>query len=117
MKKKTSSSANDMRSLCLMGSCCVSILLFLPILTFSQAHDSSARKRTLRTVSDVYALSKFEAAKGYPIELEGVVTYSDPGWGVLFLQNQFGPTFIDIHGTSTKYPSGTHIRVEAVTGA
>jgi diguanylate cyclase (GGDEF)-like protein/PAS domain S-box-containing protein len=72
--------------------------------------------RTLRTVSEVYALSKTEAAKAYPIELEGVVTYSDPEWGVLFLQNQTGPTFIDVHGISTKYPSGTRILVKAVTG-
>jgi diguanylate cyclase (GGDEF)-like protein/PAS domain S-box-containing protein len=86
------------------------------MLAFSQAHDSSARIRLLRKVSEVYALSKAEAARAYPIELEGVVTYSDPEWGVLFLQNQTGPTFIDIHGTSTRYPSGTRIRVEAVTG-
>ena len=99
-----------------MKLCLVVAFLLLPMLAFSQAHDSSARLRTLRTVSDVYALSKAEAARAYPVELEGVVTYSDPEWGVLFLQNQAGPTFIDIHGISTRYPSGTRIRVKAVTG-
>jgi PAS domain S-box-containing protein len=67
-------------------------------------------------VRDVFRLSKTEAAKAYPIELDGVVTYSDPEWGVLFLQNQTGPTFIDTHGISTRFPSGTRIRVNAVTG-
>jgi diguanylate cyclase (GGDEF)-like protein/PAS domain S-box-containing protein len=70
----------------------------------------------LRTVSDVFLLSKAEAAKAYPIQFEGVVTYSDPDWGVLFVQDQTGPTFIDVHGTSTKFPLGTRVRVEAVTG-
>jgi len=90
--------------------------MLFPSLAFSQAHDSSTHMRTLRTVRDVYALSKAEASKAYPIELDGVVTYSDPEWGVLFLQNQTGPTFINVHGITTRFPSGTRIRVNAVTG-
>ena len=116
MRKETSNPATERWGLCARALCCVAIVLLFTSLAFSQAHDSSARTHTLRTVSDVYALSKVEAAKAYPIELEGVVTYSDPEWGVLFLENQTVPTFIDIHGISTKYPSGTRIRVNAVTG-
>ena len=99
-----------------MKSCCFIVFLLLPLLAFSQAHDSSTRLRTLRSVSEVYALSKAEAARAYPIELDGVVTYSDPDWGVLFLQNQTGPTFIDIHDINTRFAAGTRVRVEAVTG-
>jgi diguanylate cyclase (GGDEF)-like protein/PAS domain S-box-containing protein len=91
------------------------ILLLCPLLGFSQARDPSAH-RTLRTVHDVFAISKAEAVKAYPIELDAVVTYSDPEWGVLFVQDRTGPTFLDVHGTSTKFPAGTRVRVEAVTG-
>jgi diguanylate cyclase (GGDEF)-like protein/PAS domain S-box-containing protein len=99
-----------------MRLCFVLVFLFLPMLALSQAHDSSARLRTLRTVSSVFSLSKAEASKAYPIELDAIVLYSDPEWGSLFVQDQTGPTFIDIHGTSTKYATGARVRVEAVTG-
>jgi diguanylate cyclase (GGDEF)-like protein/PAS domain S-box-containing protein len=91
--------------------------VLFPSLAFSQAHDSSARPRTLRTVSEVYALSKAEAANAYPIELQAVVTYSDPEWGLLFVQDQTGTTFIDVHGSSTKYPKGARVRVDGVSTA
>jgi EAL domain-containing protein (putative c-di-GMP-specific phosphodiesterase class I) len=94
----------------------VQILLISPLLGFSQARDPSAHHRTLRTVHDVFALSKSEASKAYPIELDAVVTFSDPEWGVLFVQDRTSPTFVDVHGTSTKFAEGTHVRVEAVTG-
>ena len=94
----------------------VPILLLSPLLGISQARDPSARLRTLRTVHDVFALSKAEASKAYPVEIDAVVTFSDPEWGVLFVQDRTGPTFVDVHGTSTRFPEGTRVRVEAVTG-
>jgi len=113
MGMKASTPADAMKSSRCMRTCCVLAFLLLPILAFSQEHDSSAR---LRTVSSVFSLSKAEAARAYPIELEVVITYSDPEWGSLFVQDQTGPTFIDVHGISTKYATGTRVRVEAVTG-
>ena len=56
-----------------------------------------------------------EAVKGYPIELDAVVTYSDPEWGHLFVQDRSGVSFIDVTGSKTVFPIGTHIRVLAVT--
>lgn len=97
--------------------CCLPVLLLCPLLLFPQPSQAPGRHRTLHSVKEVYALSKTEAAKAYPIELEGIVTYSDPEWGVMFLQNQAGPTFIDSHGSGARLPSGTHVRVEALTGA
>ncbi|MGA2673312.1 MAG: EAL domain-containing protein [Terracidiphilus sp.] len=65
---------------------------------------------------DVFALTKAEARKAYPIDIEVVVTYSDPVWGLLFVRDATGSTFIDAHGTSTVYAMGTRIRVRAVSG-
>jgi len=96
---------------------CLSILALFPSLVFSQAGDSSARLRMLHTVQEIFRLSKAEASRAYPIDLELVVTYSDPAWGLLFVQDQTGSTFIDVHGSNIVYPLGTRIRVKAVTNA
>ena len=117
MGKKKRSPAGHGKSLSATRLCCLLIFLLLPSLVFSQPGSTSTRLRKLHTVSQVYALSKAEAAKAYPIEMEGVVTYSDPEWGVLFLQNETGPTFIDSHGTGPRLAAGTRIRVNAVTGS
>ena len=66
---------------------------------------------------DIFSLTKAEARNGYPVDLEAVVTYSDPEWGHLFVRDQTGSMFIDVRGTSTAYPLGTRVRVRAVTGA
>ncbi|MFY9854458.1 MAG: hypothetical protein WAK26_11345, partial [Terracidiphilus sp.] len=68
-------------------------------------------------MQEVFLLSKTEAANAYPIELEAVITYSDPEWGLLFIQDQTGTTFIDVHGSSAKYPTGTRIRVDGISTA
>jgi diguanylate cyclase (GGDEF)-like protein/PAS domain S-box-containing protein len=96
---------------------CIPILLLLPLLAFSQTHTSSGRLPTLHTVQEVFRLSKAEAMKGYPIDLEAVITYSDPAWGLLFVQDQTGVSFIDVHGSNIVYPLGTRVRVKAVTTA
>jgi diguanylate cyclase (GGDEF)-like protein/PAS domain S-box-containing protein len=117
MGMKPSALADEMKTSRLVKSCCVLVFLLLPMLAISQVQDSSARLRTLRTVSAVFSLSKAEAGKAYPIELDAIVLYSDPEWGSLFVQDQTGPTFIDIHGISTKFATGTRVRVDAVTGS
>jgi diguanylate cyclase (GGDEF)-like protein/PAS domain S-box-containing protein len=87
-----------------------------PLLLLSEAAVPAVPLRTLHTVSEVFRLSKSETIKGYPVELDAIVTYSDPEWGTLFLYDRTGPTFIDVHGAHERYLPGTHIRVSAVTG-
>lgn len=94
---------------------CVSILLLVPSLAFSQAHGPSGSRPTLRSVHDVAHLSNADAAKALPVELEGVVTYSDPEWGLLFIQDQTGGTYINVHGIGARYPIGTRVRLEGVS--
>jgi hypothetical protein len=76
---------------------CVLILLIVPPLCFSQESDPAKRQFSLRTAQDAFRdprrlqtvqeirkFSNAEASKALPVELEGVVTYSDPEWGLLF---------------------------------
>ncbi|HEY1254027.1 MAG TPA: EAL domain-containing protein [Terracidiphilus sp.] len=56
-----------------------------------------------------------EAANAYSVEFAGVVTYSDPEWGLLFIKDSTGSTYINVHGTSVRYPLGTRLRVIGTT--
>jgi diguanylate cyclase (GGDEF)-like protein/PAS domain S-box-containing protein len=69
----------------------------------------------LRTVHEVEVLSRAEAARAYPIELDAVVTYSDPEWGLLFAQDSTGAIFINVHGNIEKFPLDARIRVSGVS--
>ena len=93
----------------------IPVLLLLSSLARSQAVNSPSPLQTLRTIRDVFALSKDEAARAYPVELDAVVTYSDPEWGMLFVQDATGVTYIGVHGNISKFPLGAHVRVSAVT--
>ncbi|MGD0831933.1 MAG: EAL domain-containing protein [Terracidiphilus sp.] len=93
----------------------IPLLLLAPAPDFSQAKNSDTPLRVLRTVSAVFSISKSEAARGYPIELEAVVTFSDPEWGNLFIQDRTSPTFIDVHGLSTRYSVGARVRISGIS--
>jgi len=117
MRMKTISPANDMRALRSLTPRCVLVLLFSPLLSFSQGLDRSGHQESLRTVIDFQRLNNAQAGNRIPVELRAVVTYSDPEWGLLFLQDQTGAIFIDVHGTKTAYPAGARVQLNGVTGA
>lgn len=71
---------------------------------------------TLRTVREVRELSNVEARNAYPVQLEGIATYSDPEWGLLFLADATGAIYINTHGMNASFPPGSRLRVDAVTG-
>jgi diguanylate cyclase (GGDEF)-like protein/PAS domain S-box-containing protein len=98
-----------------MALCCLPILLLLAAQAFSQAKNPDSKLRVLHTVSEVFSISKSEAARGYPIELEAVVTFSDPGWGNLFIQDRSGATFIDVHGIGNGFSKGARVRISGIT--
>ena len=94
---------------------CVPILMFFSCLAFSQQHSFHVGQPVVRTVQELFLLSKAEARKARPVALDAVVTYSDPRWGLLFVQDRSGVLFIDAHGASAKYSPGTLIHVEGVS--
>jgi len=78
------------------------------------SNDGQFRLQTVRAVHD---LSNADAKKALPIELQGVVTYSDPEWGLLFIHDDTGSIYINVHGTTTVYPSGSRVIVDGFTAA
>jgi len=94
----------------------VLLLPLIPALAFAQSRNPSVERHTLHTVHEIFALTLAQASLANPVDLNLEVTYSDPGWGLLFVQDRTGPTFIDVHGSNIAYPLGTRIHVKAVTG-
>jgi hypothetical protein len=80
---------------------------------FTQAQNTHP---TLRTVREVRELSNTEARNAYPVQLEGVATYSDAEWGLLFLEDSTGAIYVNTHGANASFPAGSRLRVDAVTG-
>jgi len=91
------------------------LILLLSLSALAQTGNSTRRLPIRHSVSEVFNLSAAEAARAYPVELDAVVLYSDPEWGGLFIQDATGATFIDVHGTTKKYPEGARIHISAVT--
>jgi signal transduction histidine kinase/DNA-binding response OmpR family regulator len=77
-----------------------------------------ARGKTLTSVEAIRRLTPVEAARKYPVRMEGVVTYYDPEWSSLFFQNATGAVYVEAHGPKalTVRP-GDRIRLSGVTGA
>lgn len=53
----------------------------------------------LRTVQDVRALSNEEAARGYPIQVRGVITFSGNARGLHFVADSTGGIYLSIAGS------------------
>jgi diguanylate cyclase (GGDEF)-like protein/PAS domain S-box-containing protein len=80
-----------------------------------QAQGAGEPTRVLRTVHEVSLMRNAEASLGFPVVLLGVVTYSDPEWGLLFIRDATGSIYINVHGSSIRYPLGTRLSVDGVT--
>ena len=90
--------------------------LLVPICALAQGPERGIHQRTMRSVREISQLDNSDARHAYPVHLEGIVTYSDPEWGLLFLQDASGAIYIDVHGMGVSIPAGTRLRVDAVTG-
>ena len=84
---------------------------FLLLATQAQTY-----RRVLRTIHEVNQLTNIEARNAYTVRLEGTVTYSDPEWGLLFVEDASGAIYVNVHGMKTSYPAGSRVKIEAVTG-
>jgi diguanylate cyclase (GGDEF)-like protein/PAS domain S-box-containing protein len=115
MRKTAISYASGRRGLRAFVAFCAMFFSFLPSLNYAQTRGPAGPQQALRTVQELFHLSKADAVKSIPVELDAVVTYSDPEWGLLFVQDRSGSTYIDVHGSSTKYPPGSRIRIDGVS--
>ena len=92
------------------------LLVFSTLLSLLGTVWAQNDRRILRTIREVNQLTNIEARNAYPVQLEGTVTYSDPEWGLLFVEDATGAIYVNVHGMTTSYLPGSQVRIEAVTG-
>jgi len=72
---------------------------------------------TLTTAKSVRTLSRDEARRAYPVQLEGVVTYADPVWQFMFVQDETSGIFL--YADSVRWGQievGQRVSVRGVSG-
>ncbi len=85
---------------------------------FVEARDDSARELEPTTVAQVHSLTPEEASRASPVHLRGVITFFDSGYGMLFVQDATGGTFIDAHSLASRnLHAGQLVNVSGVTAA
>ncbi len=72
--------------------------------------------RTLRTAAEIRALSRGEAARGHPVLIEGVVSYSDPGQNHLFVQDGSAGVYVHTGFHDLGVVAGSRVRLRGFTG-
>lgn len=72
----------------------------------------------LESISEVVELNATEARKGHPVRFKAVATYSDPEWGILFVQDATGGVFVE-NKARTVIRAGEEVEIQgtAITGS
>lgn len=73
---------------------------------------SNEKLATLTRAEEIINLSPEERERGYPVRLQGVITYYDPEWHVLFFQDSTGGIYIDPQGQDLKVHAGQMAEIE-----
>ena len=61
----------------------------------AQPGDSSRLPAALTQISDILKLKRDEAARQIPVKLQGVITFADPDWHNVYLQDKGGAIYVD----------------------
>jgi signal transduction histidine kinase/CheY-like chemotaxis protein len=81
---------------------------------------ADSRRRPLRvltTAATVRALPPVEAGVGYPVKLRATVTYYDPVYMTLFVQDRTTGVYIDLRGRlAPQLKAGDEVQIEGTTG-
>jgi PAS domain S-box-containing protein len=70
---------------------------------------------TLVDARSVHRLSRVEAARGYPVRFEAVVTYSDPRWWLLFVQDATDGMYVVPRDNRVELVAGQRVVVSGRT--
>jgi PAS domain S-box-containing protein len=72
--------------------------------------------RLFRSIAEIRALTPEQASARAPVLLEAVVTYHDPNWGVLFVQQEDSGIYVQCAEPPAPLRPGDRVRVQGVTG-
>ena len=80
------------------------------------AGDAAVTNRLFDSIPDIRALTPEQAAVRSPVSLEAAVTYHDPNWGVLFVQQGDSGIYVQCAQPPPPLRPGDWVRIEGVTG-
>src|SRR5580692_1650006 len=86
------------------------------LLAWTPLQAQSAQK-PVTSVEAVRQLSAAEASKGLPVDVTGVVTYSNPAQGDLFIQEGNGWVYVEPADRKNAIAPGSRVEVKGTTGA
>ena len=70
----------------------------------------------LTRIDQIHALTRREAASGYPVRVRATVTFSAPNFQILFVQDATGAIFVDVpQGGTGPLTSGDRLEIEGTT--
>jgi hypothetical protein len=115
-QKQNQASQELVASLIRTITLCISLSLFFFSLSTGGSAQVPNDHRALRTIREVNELTNLEARNAWSVQLDAVVTYSDPEWGLLFVEDSTGAIYVNVHGMSTSFATGSRVRIDAVTG-
>ena len=70
----------------------------------------------ITTVAQVRQLSAQEAAQALPVEIEGVITFCDPIWHSIYLQDSTAGAFVKLTGEHPELHDGLRVRLTGLSG-
>ena len=91
-------------------------LLIVLLICGCDAPDSRPLPKVLTTAAAAFAAAE-SGINDHPVSLEGTVTYHDPAWGVLFVQDSTGSALIDVAGRDYEVAPGRRVKVSGLTGS
>ena len=78
--------------------------------------DAAQALPTLTRVEEFGKLSQEELKRGYPVRLRGVITYYDPSWNSLFIQDETGGLYVAPQGLPESLHAGQLVELEGASG-
>ena len=75
-----------------------------------------AQRGDVRTLSELKHLSVAEASARRHVSVRGVVTYLDPSWGLLFIQDRTAAAFVSVRSLNLQLKPGDEVNVSGVSG-
>jgi signal transduction histidine kinase/CheY-like chemotaxis protein/HPt (histidine-containing phosphotransfer) domain-containing protein len=76
----------------------------------------SRPSRVLTRVADIRRMRREEAARHHPVRVTGTVTYVDPAWSMLFLEDRGTGIFVALHNRPVLPRAGDRVEVTGFTG-
>jgi PAS domain-containing protein len=76
-----------------------------------------AKLPLLNQARDVRHLSPIQSKQGYPVHLKAVVTYCDPDWNVLFVQDSNFGIYVSVKSWDIPIEPGMLVEVEGVSAS